>query len=187
MSLTDQCRCLKRQGWYLNLELRSLKHVGLNLEREGRLPNFEFPQVKWQGRQLKQQGRYLKRREWYLSGQSPCLKRFGRLPESARTVPETSSRDVASGFAQDALDCSLFGLFENGSVVIRGGPVLDECEQVFGLYEVRRPEQQRPVDGVLQFADVTRPVVVKDLRHGFRGNAFHDVNVPFRLEEVLDQ
>src|SRR5436190_21356225 len=78
MSLTDQCRCLKRQGWCLNLELLSLKHVGLNLEREGRLPNFEFPQVEWQGRQLKQQGRYLKRREWYLSGQSPCLKRFGR-------------------------------------------------------------------------------------------------------------
>src|SRR6266571_3355401 len=78
MSLMDQCRCLKRQGWYLNLELLSLKHVGLNLEREGRLPNFEFPQVEWQGRQLKQQGGYLKRREWYLSGQGPYLKRFGR-------------------------------------------------------------------------------------------------------------
>src|SRR6266571_5553728 len=78
MSLTEQCRCLKRQGWYLNLELLSLKHVGLNLEPEGRLPNFEFPQVEWQGRQLKQQGRYLKRREWYLSSQGPYLKRFGR-------------------------------------------------------------------------------------------------------------
>src|SRR6266581_832945 len=78
MSLMDQCRCLKRQCWYLNLELLSLKHVGLNLEREGRLPNFEFPQAAWQGRQLKQQGRYLKRWDWYLSGQSPCLKGFGR-------------------------------------------------------------------------------------------------------------
>src|SRR6266571_2463306 len=59
-------------------------------------------------------------------------------------------RDVASCFAQDALDCSHFGLLENGSVVIRGGPVLDECGQVLELYEVRRPEQQRPVAKLLR-------------------------------------
>src|SRR6266699_3142824 len=104
MSLTDQCRCLKRQGWYLNLELLSLKHVGLNLEREGRLPNFEFPQVEWQGRQLKQQGRYLKRWEWYLSGQGAYLKRFGRY----LNLPLVSRRTGSIA--------AFFALFENGSV-----------------------------------------------------------------------
>ena len=53
------------------------------------------------------------------------LEAIRTVPESARTAPETS-RTVVAGDAtlplvssRDALDCSLFGLFENGSVVIR--------------------------------------------------------------------